>query len=397
MMIALVFLAILVLSIAVYAAAMRTVEMLRRDRPEARLSGFAPPVSIIKPLSGRDDELEANLESFYRLEYPQYEVIFSCAHRTDPAFAIARRVADRYPGVPTIFALDAREPGGNSKINRLVAGLRHARFPYVLMSDGNVRVHPEFLLRAITEFEQRSVGLVSHLFLARGARTLGSSLESLYLNSTLRAGTAVLARVFRMPCVVGKSILISREALNAIGGIETLRDHLAEDYLLGKLVAGAGYRVVLSADEIETREVSRSIASAWNRQRRWAILRKRLAGASYASELLASPLPWFVGVELASRGHGRVAILAALLYLLRMALEVRSAARAGLSLTLAQWLLLPVRDAAVAALFWAGLFGLRTTWRGRSLFVGRQTLIGKRGRLATVMMGIITFCLIGLG
>jgi cellulose synthase/poly-beta-1,6-N-acetylglucosamine synthase-like glycosyltransferase len=251
---------LLALSVAVYAAGLIALASLRRDRRGARLPGFFPPVSIVKPLSGLDDDLERNLESFYRLDYPAYEVVFSFARRSDSAFSVARRVADRHPEVSSVFVVDAREPGGNSKVNRLAAALRHARFRYILMADGNVRVHPEFLGRAISFFADPSVGLVSHLFRARGARTLASRLESLHLNGVLRAGTAAMVRILGMPCVVGKSILVSREALNAIGGIEALRDHLAEDYLLGRMIAGAGYRVVLSGDEVEAAEVSRSLA-----------------------------------------------------------------------------------------------------------------------------------------
>ncbi len=363
----------LALSVAVYATGAISLVGSRRRRG-ARLPGFFPQVSIIKPLSGLDDEIEGNLESFFRLEYPDYEVIFSFVSRSDPAFPVARRVADRHPEIPSVFVADAREPGGNSKVNRLSAALRHARFRHILMADGNVRVRADFLARAISFFSDRSVGLVSHLFQARGARTLGSRLESLHLNGALRAGTAAMAGLLKAPCVVGKSILVSREALNAIGGIEALRDHLAEDYLLGKLVSKAGYRVVLSGDQIETAEVSRSLAQAWGRQRRWAILRKRLGGPAYAAELLASPLPWLAGCLLAARGDVRLEACAAVLYLFRIALEAATDAGA-LRTRSSDWVLTPLRDLAVAALFWAGLFGRRTSWRGRSLLVGRDTLI----------------------
>lgn len=191
----------------------------------------------------------------------------------------------------------------------------------------------------------------------------------------LRAGTAALSAILGLPCVVGKSIFVSREALNAIGGIEVLRDHLAEDYLLGKMIAKAGFRVVLSADEIGTAEVSRSLAAAWSRQRRWAILRKRLGGLGYTVELLANPLPWLAGVAVAARGEVALVAAGAGLYLLRVALEAVSAGRSGDAFSFSDWLLVPVRDAAVAALFVAGLFGRRTTWRGRVLRVGRNTRI----------------------
>jgi hypothetical protein len=141
-------------------------------------------------------------------------------------------------------------------------------------------------------------------------------------------------------------------------------------------VSKAGFRVVLSGDEIETAEISRSLAAAWSRQRRWAILRKRLGRISYATELLASPLPWFAGTLLAAHGDAALIACAGSLYLLRIALEARAAQQSG-CFRGSDLLLAPVKDLAVAALFWAGLFGRRTSWRGRTLVVGRETLIGQ--------------------
>ena len=127
------------------------------------------------------------------------------------------------------------------------------------------------------------------------------------------------------------------------------------------------------------------LSAAWSRQRRWAILRKRLGGASYAAELLASPLPWFAGVLLVARNEPGLVACAVALYLLRIGLEAFTAARSG-GFSAVDWLLAPLRDLVAAALFWAGLFGSRTCWRGRTLRVGRDTLIeqspAEPGRLA---------------
>jgi ceramide glucosyltransferase len=360
---------------ALHAAA---VAALLRHRREGRLRArrdFAPPVSIVKPLSGLDPGLEENLESFFLQDYPDFEIVFSFASESDAAFAAARRVADRHPGVPSVFVVDAREPGRNSKINRLAAGLRRARSPYYLFSDGDVRVDRDFLANAVAEFADPRVGLVSHLFRAVAATSLGARLESLYLDGVLRPATAALPRVLGLPCVVGKSILVSRSALNAIGALEPLRDYLAEDFLLGKLVGSAGYRVVLSGEEIETRSGPKSFASVWQRHRRWAILRRRLGGLAYGAEALASPVPFALGAVVASGGAPRIVVTALGLWTVRMAIEAAAVWRAGSAPGPRDFLLLALRDAALPALFLAGLLGSRTRWRGRALVVGPGTLL----------------------
>ncbi len=110
---------------------------------------------------------------------------------------IRSRAASRtaHPSVPSVFVFDGREPGGNAKVNRLTAALRHAQHRLILFSDGNVRVRPDFLRRAVSWFADPRYGLVSHLFLATGARGFASRIESLYLNGCLQGGTALLSRI----------------------------------------------------------------------------------------------------------------------------------------------------------------------------------------------------------
>ena len=338
-----------------------------------------PFVSIIKPLRGLDDELEDNLESFFRLDYPEYEVVFSFARGDDPAFPIARRVADRHRSIVAAFVVNGREPGGNSKVNRLAAGARRAAGDLLLFSDGNVRVRPGFLKRAIAPFADPSVGLVSHLFRGKGGQTLGSRLECLHLNGILRPGIAALALLTNRPCVVGKSILIRRPAFNAIGEFAQLWDVLAEDYLMGTAVQSAGFRVVLATEEIDTLEVRKSVRAFWDRHRRWAILRRRLGGAAYAAELLASPFSWFAGAIVFSGAAPAIAAPAVMLLAARYALELACRSDEDPRFS-GDWALLPLRDLLVLGIFWAALFTRHTTWRGRRIRVGRGTRIEPENR-----------------
>jgi ceramide glucosyltransferase len=370
---ALAFLAGLALSALLYSAsAVILVRWISRERGRTR-SGFEPAVSILKPLRGLDDGLEENLESFFRLDYPAYELVFSLASPEDPAYAVARRAADRHPAVASTFVFDPRERGGNAKVNRLEAAVGHARHRMLLLSDGNVRVRPDFLRRAVSWFEDSRVGLVSHLFFATGARGLASRLESLYLNGCSQSGTLLVARALRMPCVVGKSILVSRGALDAMGGLARLRDFLAEDFLLGREVRRAGYRVVLSGDAVETTEMRKSAGAVWARHRRWAMMRRRLGGALYAGEALSSPFVWAFAAVL---NGGTAALGWAIGFLaLRYATESAVLKRAGVRPGLLDGILFPVRDLGAAVVFVAGLTGRSVTWRGRPMRIGRETLI----------------------
>jgi ceramide glucosyltransferase len=73
-----------------------------RFRRRALLSPFAglwPSVSLLKPLHGLEPELEGNLESFFRQDYPRYEIIFGCREESDPALDVVQAVRRRYPHV----------------------------------------------------------------------------------------------------------------------------------------------------------------------------------------------------------------------------------------------------------------------------------------------------------
>src|SRR5262245_20595492 len=89
---------------------------LRAGLPAAPLE---PPVSILKPLCGLDDELEENLESFAKLDYPCYEVLLGVRNRKDNAYPLARKMARRHPRRMRVV-IQRGQPGLNPKVNQLI-------------------------------------------------------------------------------------------------------------------------------------------------------------------------------------------------------------------------------------------------------------------------------------
>ncbi len=338
---------------------------LLRERPAAPAA--LPPISILKPLKGADPGLARNLESFYGLDYPDYEIVFSFASRTDPAADVARRVADAHPDVPTSFVFDSREPGANPKVSRLIHALTRARYAVLLISDGDVRVRPSFLRETVSELADPSVGLVSNPFRGIAAGSLGSAVEALHFNGFVFGGTAAVSLAAGRPCVVGKSILVRRAVLDWIGGLDAVKDFLAEDYLLGSIVEKAGFRVALSRHVIDAVSAGKSVRQFWDRQVRWARMRRRLGGPAYALEALASPLPWAL-LLLGSRYAAAAAAIAAA----KIVLDAVVARRLGARFSPAA---LVLKDFLFFAIFWAALSSSRTRWRGKSVRIGVRTLL----------------------
>jgi hypothetical protein len=79
-----------------------------------------PGVSIIKPLFGADANLESNLETYFNLRYPRYEILFSVQEPGDPALEISTRLSKKYPNISVSFFIGAPKLGLNLKIDNMI-------------------------------------------------------------------------------------------------------------------------------------------------------------------------------------------------------------------------------------------------------------------------------------
>jgi hypothetical protein len=71
-----------------------------RHRPsEKAIRRTSEGVTILKPLKGVDKALEANLDSFFHIDYPKFEILFSVDSEADPAGAVVQNLIKKYPNV----------------------------------------------------------------------------------------------------------------------------------------------------------------------------------------------------------------------------------------------------------------------------------------------------------
>lgn len=170
----------------------------RRRRSPASVDR-APRVTLFKPLAGRDDDLEANLESFAGVDYPSFEVLLGVASPDDPAFLVARRFVARHPKLDARVVVTDPEAAINPKVAQLVGLERAATGEVYVISDSNVRVRPGYLWSLVAELADPEVGVVTSLFAGTGERTLGAALENLQLCCHAAPGLLAMVAVSKRP------------------------------------------------------------------------------------------------------------------------------------------------------------------------------------------------------
>jgi ceramide glucosyltransferase len=344
-------------------------------------AGSPHPVSILKPLRGLDDNLFDNLASFCTQDYPSYEIIIGLQDFNDPAYKVAKKIQDKYPDRNISIVVEKCNAGLNPKVNNLMPAYRKSRHPYVLISDSNVLVDKNYLQEIMRHTNDPSVGLVSNLIRGIGGRSIGAVLENLHLNSFIIGSVSFLDRFLKMPCVIGKSMLMKKDDLAALGGLEAFKDILAEDFIIGREMKRAGKKVVLSSYLISNVNEYWNINRFLNRHTRWGKLRWQIGGVRYFSEILANPV-FVATIPVLFKGPSREALsFAALIGLIKVlgdsvmgrritSLSGEQGIRTPSSLT---YFLSPLKDLIIGIVWFVPLFSSTIVWRGNRYIIGKDS------------------------
>jgi ceramide glucosyltransferase len=341
-------------------------------RSRGRRSDYSPPVTIFKPLKGLDEELEQNLRSFFRLDYPCYQLLFCVADADDPAIHVVRQLQREFPDHDSQLIVGCPAFGLNPKVESLAAMEPQRKYDVILISDSNVRVRPSYLRETVCYLAEPGVGLVSNLFAGTGEVHAGAVLENLQLNGFIAGGVAA-ASVCGATCVVGKSMLMPVTALEAIGGLAAVRNLLAEDQAIGVRVRQAGYSIRLSHHVVENINRDRSFKWFLNRHSRWYKIRRQMALPAFIAEPAASLAT--VGLVWALSGDSGIAwgglLLLVGLGMVRDAVQTRRLR--GSYPKLRHLLYSPVKDILLLPVWLDATVNRRVHWRGHRFLIGRMT------------------------
>lgn len=334
-------------------------------RPEAE------PVTVLKPLCGADDALEANLETFFCQDHESFELLFGVQGEADPAIPVVRRLMARYPRVRARLVIHAGSRALNPKVGNLLATLRAGTHDLVVISDSNVAVRSDYLSAMQASLARPGVGLVTSPITGVGEATLGARLENLQLNGTISGSVAASALVGRT-LVVGKSMMFHRSDLERLGGLGAVANLLAEDYVIGRMFRAAGMRVALCPQPVLNVVQTGTLSTFFARHLRWAMLRTRLKTAIYPAEVLANPMLGAVLSPFFGLGAWPLLLGAALSMARDGLCWLRLRGPRGL---LAALPMSPVKDLINLGLWATAPFRRHVGWRGKRLRLSAGSLL----------------------
>ncbi len=346
-----------------------------RPEDKGNYPSFQPPISILKPLKGLDDNLFDNLESICAQDYPKYEIIFSLQDHNDPAYKVAKKIKDKYSHKDISIVIERCNEGLNPKVNNLIPAYRSAKYEYILISDSNVMVGQDYLKEVIIYMQNPEVGLVSNLIQGVGGRTIGSIFENLHLNSFIMGSVCFLQKFLKMPCVVGKSMLMRKKDLESIGGFYAVKDVLAEDYIIGKKMQKKGKKVILSKYIIKNVNEYWRIGKFINRHTRWGKLRWKIGGIRYFSELLGNPVFLsFLPIALwePSKLTLSIAFFTSSLKILGD-MYIGKKTKADMNYFL--YIFSPVKDLIIGLLWFVPFFSHTVVWRGNRYIITKDSFL----------------------
>lgn len=346
--------------------------------------GFTPKVTLFKPVHGLEPQLERNLESFFRQDYPDFELIFGARQSTDKALAIVAELKKKYPNVTVKIALSGEPDRPNAKVCSLAKMTPLAAADYWIISDSDVEVSPSYIREVIAPFVDPNVGMVTCLY--RGVPTGGlwSRLEALGMSVEMTAGVVVAKTLEGMKFALGPTMAGRRDAIERTGGMGALLDYCSDDYILGNSISQLGYRVLISDYVVDHIVLNRTFHDSVLHQVRWMKSTRFSRPKGHLGTALTFAMPFgilsLIGALLMHNAAAGLAVFG-FAYLNRIILAIAAGwgvVRDRRSLTYC-WLY-PLRD-LMGFCFWLASYGSTTVvWRGevyRLSYGGKMERLGK--------------------
>jgi hypothetical protein len=206
-----------------------------------------PAVSIVVPARDEEAGIAEAVASFCSQDYPRLEVIVVDDGSTDATPGILAELGERFSNLRVVRG-EEPPPGWLGKVNALERGRREANGDWIIFSDADIVYERSLVRHAVSYAAAEDAGM---LFLMPRL-LVGGAIEAAVM-STLPLAFAILpvylitkTRLKWFAAGSGVFNMAKREALDACGAFECLKEAVVDDVGLGYKIKAAGYKIAFA-------------------------------------------------------------------------------------------------------------------------------------------------------
>lgn len=224
--------------------------------PAARL----PSITVTCPIKGIDTGAAENVRAVLALQYPgAIEIIFVLDDESEPALpivrdAIAEREREAQPPAARVIFCGQPPARRTGKLHAMMAALAEAQGELLAFVDSDTRPSPHAISRLVeTLMGTSGAGAVFAPVVAPSLPQSGADAAyALMLNGLYSPLVALHAERHghALPFIMGQCMVLAREALAVIGGLEAIEGELVDDMAIGAHMARAGLRNIMTSDPV---------------------------------------------------------------------------------------------------------------------------------------------------
>jgi ceramide glucosyltransferase len=331
------------------------------------------PVSIMIPLHGADFEAYDNYARLCLLDYPRFQIVFGVRDANDTAVPIVQKLMAEFPDREIALVISDQTIGQNLKVSNLQNMLAPVKYEQIVVVDSDIRVERDYLRKILSPLSDPRIGLVTCLYRAARTPDFGSKLEAVGITGEFAAGVLMAWMLEGVKFALGSTMATTRTRLAAIGGFPALADYLADDFMLGNLIARDGYEVKLSRYVVETAMPPIGFWGMMRHQIRWARSTRISRPMGYLGLILTYGTALALLLVTVDGGSIFSLILLAITLVIRLSMAwLIGVEWLGDGLLRKYFWLVPIRDLLSFLIWCSSWVGKRVEWRGRQYEVARD-------------------------
>jgi hopene-associated glycosyltransferase HpnB len=265
-----------------------------RSRPQllAATPEEFPDIDIIVPARDEAETIQAAIGSLLAQDYAgEFRVILVDDNSGDATAELAGSAAKLQ-----IIRLDSKPSGWSGKLWALHEGVAAGRAPIVLLTDADIVHQPAHLSSLVAKLQSGRLDMVSEM-VRLNCRSLAERMlvpAFVYFFQMLYPFAKVNDPRSAVAAAAGGTVLVRREALARIGGIEAIKDALIDDVALAKAVKRRGPIFLAHSELAASIRRYPKVSDLWHMIARTAFTQLRYSTALLILTLAALIVIWLV-------------------------------------------------------------------------------------------------------